>query len=464
MEVTEAVGRQDHDDRRAVAQQLAPGAARWVAHQVPQCGFCQSGVIMAAAGAMRAGRDGRRGRERDREHLHLRHLPAHARSAEQHLRRAADHDNVNGEERARRPQISRRHFLVAGAGGLTLGVVIPSLPGVRGALAGAGRRRGDREPRPAASNVNAYVHIGTDNKVTLMYGGSEFGQGSKTGSRADPRRGAARPVEGDHRPAVDWPTRTSPTSPAAARRSVTSSPRVATAGAAAREMLITAAAQTLNVPRSACVAANGAVSRDRQRREEVGHLRPGRRARRDRCRYRRARRSRIRRSTRSSGSRSRVSTCPSKVNGSAVYGLDVRVPGMVFAAIKHAPAFGATLATYAAGAGRALAWCRSPRCRVARRDHARATSTRLRSSRTTRGRRSKARAGSGPSWTIPPSVAQLELRPRSAPRPTRSWRPATAILGEPPTGDVDAALAAATHGRSTRPTTCRTSRTSAWRC
>ena len=34
---------------------------------------------------------------------------------------------------------------------------------------------------------------------------------------------------------------------------------------------------------------------------------------------------------------------PSKVDGSAVYGLDTRLPGMVFAAIKHCPTFGGTL-------------------------------------------------------------------------------------------------------------------------
>ena len=31
---------------------------------------------------------------------------------------------------------------------------------------------------------------------------------------------------------------------------------------------------------------------------------------------------------------------PSKVDGSAKYGLDARLPGMVFAAVKHSPTFG----------------------------------------------------------------------------------------------------------------------------
>ena len=35
---------------------------------------------------------------------------------------------------------------------------------------------------------------------------------------------------------------------------------------------------------------------------------------------------------------------PPKVDGSAIYGLDVRVPGMVYAVVKHSPSFGGTLA------------------------------------------------------------------------------------------------------------------------
>jgi isoquinoline 1-oxidoreductase beta subunit len=46
---------------------------------------------------------------------------------------------------------------------------------------------------------------------------------------------------------------------------------------------------------------------------------------------------------------------PSKVDGSAVYGLDVRVPGMLFAAIRHCPTFGGTLVSVPAAPAGAVA-------------------------------------------------------------------------------------------------------------
>jgi isoquinoline 1-oxidoreductase subunit alpha len=35
-----------------------PAQQAWIAHQVPQCGYCQSGMLMATACAMRAGHHG----------------------------------------------------------------------------------------------------------------------------------------------------------------------------------------------------------------------------------------------------------------------------------------------------------------------------------------------------------------------------------------------------------------------
>jgi len=40
------------------ANRSHPAQQAWIAHQVPQCGYCQSGMIMAAAGAMAAGHHG----------------------------------------------------------------------------------------------------------------------------------------------------------------------------------------------------------------------------------------------------------------------------------------------------------------------------------------------------------------------------------------------------------------------
>lgn len=36
-----------------------PAQKAWLEHQVPQCGYCQSGMLMAVAGAMQAGHQGK---------------------------------------------------------------------------------------------------------------------------------------------------------------------------------------------------------------------------------------------------------------------------------------------------------------------------------------------------------------------------------------------------------------------
>src|SRR3954453_17533989 len=79
--------------------------------------------------------------------------------------------------------ISRRHFLVAGASGLTIGVALQSLPGLRG-VAGALPAQPATDATAAAATVataadlNAYIHIAPDNTITVKYGGGEFGHGT----------------------------------------------------------------------------------------------------------------------------------------------------------------------------------------------------------------------------------------------------------------------------------------------
>ena len=59
MSVKEAVGRRIMTvEGLAGDPQGRKAQAAWIAHQVPQCGFCQSGMLMATVGAMKAGHHG----------------------------------------------------------------------------------------------------------------------------------------------------------------------------------------------------------------------------------------------------------------------------------------------------------------------------------------------------------------------------------------------------------------------
>jgi isoquinoline 1-oxidoreductase beta subunit len=109
------------------------------------------------------------------------------------------------------------------------------------------------------------------------------------------------------------------------------------AGAAAREMLVSAAAGEWQAERTACRAENGAVSHPATKRTlTYGQLT--------------ARASTIPPPAdpplkkpadfKLIGKPTRRTDTPQKVNGTAVFGLDVRVPGMVFACVERSPVYG----------------------------------------------------------------------------------------------------------------------------
>ena len=66
----------------------------WIDHDVPQCGYCQSGMIMAVVGAAegQAEADRRRHRRGDHQYLPLRHLPAGARGDPRRRERVREAD------------------------------------------------------------------------------------------------------------------------------------------------------------------------------------------------------------------------------------------------------------------------------------------------------------------------------------------------------------------------------------
>ena len=192
---------------------------------------------------------------------------------------------------------------------------------------------------------NAWIRIGTDDTVTIMIHHSEMGQGISTGL-------SMIVAEELH---ADWtkvrtefaPVASVYNNPAFGVQATGGSTSMETswdilreAGAAARELLIAAAAKKWNAPKSKCKAENGSVVLSgADKRLRYGEL------------------------AESAGSLSvpsdlilktpndykiigqrlpRLDTA-AKSRGEAVYGIDVKLPGMLTATVVHRPVFGAKL-------------------------------------------------------------------------------------------------------------------------
>lgn len=232
-------------------------------------------------------------------------------------------------------KVNRRDFLkvsTAVAGGLVLGVHV-----VTGSEAAAGEAA-DLKP-------NVFVAIDTDGEVTIWMPRPEMGQGSRTGLtmiladelEADWNR--IRLIQALAGPREVWGSMTAGGS---------SSVRqfwgpMGDAGAAAREMLIAAAAARWGVPPSACRAQLGEVihgSSDRRLSygdlvEEAAELPvPESPLRKDPADFRYI------------GKKIQRLDIPEKVDGSAVFGFDFRLPGMKFANVCRSPVFGGSVRGY----------------------------------------------------------------------------------------------------------------------
>jgi isoquinoline 1-oxidoreductase alpha subunit len=58
-DVSSAVGKKVVTIEGLSPDRSHPAQKAWLEHQVPQCGYCQSGMLMAVAGAMQAGHHGK---------------------------------------------------------------------------------------------------------------------------------------------------------------------------------------------------------------------------------------------------------------------------------------------------------------------------------------------------------------------------------------------------------------------
>jgi isoquinoline 1-oxidoreductase beta subunit len=194
---------------------------------------------------------------------------------------------------------------------------------------------------------NAWLRIDPSGTISIWTGRSEMGQGVKTAmpmivaEELEADWESVRVIQADADPAYG-------NQMTVGSRSVRSGwEPLRQAGAAAREMLISAAALTWGVPRSECTARAGTVRHTPSGRQlGYGQLTdraaalpvPENPPLKQPSEYRIL------------GTRvPRVDT-PDKVRGRAKYGLDTRVPGMVFAAVARCPVFGGRVRTFDSGA------------------------------------------------------------------------------------------------------------------
>ncbi|HWC95523.1 MAG TPA: molybdopterin cofactor-binding domain-containing protein, partial [Candidatus Sulfopaludibacter sp.] len=229
--------------------------------------------------------------------------------------------------------MNRRNFLrtaAAAAGGLMVGFSIPE--------------RLSADTPASESKLNAFVHVGADDHVTLFIHKSEMGQGTVTSLSmllaeelecdwkkirtefpgVSPEYGGFQGVVGSQSIRTSWQS-------------------LRQAGANAREMLVQAAAQKWGVDKAQCRAENNSVVNTATKaRLSYGSLAeaasklpvPTGVALKDPAQFRIV------------GKPMKRLDTPSKVNGTAEFGIDVRLPNMKYAVVARCPVFGGKVASF----------------------------------------------------------------------------------------------------------------------
>jgi len=235
----------------------------------------------------------------------------------------------------------------AGATGLLIGFYLPDCVEALAAAPAAPE---------AAVALNAWIHVGTDDLVTILIDKSEMGQSILTGLAmlaAEELECDWKKVRTEFAPAdkayVNPQFGVQGTGGSSATR--TSWEPLRRAGAAARMMLLEAAAQKWGVDKSECRAENGAVLHAATKRQlTYGSLAeaaaklpvPQNVPLKDPKEFRII------------GKPAKRLDTPDKVNGSAQYGIDVRLPGMYYAVVARCPVFGGKVASFDATKAKAV--------------------------------------------------------------------------------------------------------------
>jgi isoquinoline 1-oxidoreductase beta subunit len=247
------------------------------------------------------------------------------------------------------PQINRRSFVIgtaAAGGGLALGLEIPF-----------GRARA----ATGSPEVNAWVVIRPDETVVIRVARSEMGQGTITGLA----QLVAEELECDwSKVTVEYPTPGQNLardrvwgnmSTGGSRGIRDSQDLVRKGGAAARLMLIQAAADAWNVPAAECGAARGVITHKPSGRtttfgkvaEAAGKLDPPKEM-----------QLKDPKDWKIAGKPLKRLDTMDKLTGKLTYGIDVKLPGMLNAAIKDCPVFGGKVKSFDAGKAAGMAGVR----------------------------------------------------------------------------------------------------------
>ena len=244
--------------------------------------------------------------------------------------------------------MDRRRFLKASAlagGGLVIGIT----------LTGCGRPADRAAVRGAGGQPNAWLRIGGDESITIVIDKSEMGQGVYTSLPtliAEELDLPLSAVRVEFAPAgKDYVNRLLGTQVTGGSTSMREAwTKLRTAAAQARAMLLGAAAEqwkvdadTLKLVDGAVIGADGQSATFGQLAEAAARREPPADARpKDRAAY-----------TLIGTSQPRLDT-PSKVDGSAVYGIDIKLPGMKYAALAQSPTLGGKVRSVDASAAERL--------------------------------------------------------------------------------------------------------------
>ncbi len=236
---------------------------------------------------------------------------------------------------------SRRKFLVQSAaigGGLTFGFHVPQALAQRTEAAGA--------------EVNAWVVIRPDDTVIIRYARAEMGQGSMTSAPmlvAEELECDWKKVRIEYASANANVRRKRAWGDMASVGSRTirqSQEYLRKGGATAREMLVAAAAQQWGVPAAECTAASGVITHAPSKRKlsfgkvasAAAKIEPPKDV-----------KLKDPKDWKLIGKSVTRVDIPDTVMGKQVYGIDVQLPGMVYAAIAQCPVFGGKVKSIDAG-------------------------------------------------------------------------------------------------------------------